>query len=78
MAINPRDRTPQGDPETLVLLPTGALVGLYINGVQGQQVMLGIREDMAGQPVSCAITTELYTDTSRMQSNPRRTQRNER
>ena len=72
-SVDPRDRTPQGDPDTVVLLPTGALIGLYIiKGVQGQ-IVLGIREDTEGHPVSCAVTNELYIDTWRSpQSNPRR------
>lgn len=72
MRIDPRDQTAQGDPETVVLLPTGgALVGLYIKGVTGTS-MLGIREDTEGQPVSMAIGDLLEIDTSRVQSNPRR------
>lgn len=66
--VNPKDRVPQGDPDTVVLLPQGALVGLYIRGVPGL-VMLGIREDAEGQPVSCAVTNDLHMN---LQSNPRR------
>lgn len=66
--VNPKDREPQGDPDTVVLLPEGALVGLYIKGVPGN-VMLGIREDADGQPVSCAVTNELHLN---IHSNPRR------
>ena len=67
------DTEPQGDPDTGVLLPQGALVGLYIKGVPGH-VMLGILEDTEGQPVSCAVTNELYIDTANrpLHSNPRR------
>lgn len=71
--MDPLDRVSQGDPETVVLLPggQGSLVGLLIRGV-GAQTMLGIREDEFGRPEACAITNELYIDTSRVQSNPRR------
>lgn len=71
--IDPRDLVAQGDPDTVVLLPDGALVGLYIKGVPGK-VMLGIRENADGQPVSCAVTNELHIDTAQrpLQSNPRR------
>lgn len=61
--VDPRDRVSHGDPDTVVLLPSGALVGLYIRGVPGQ-IMLGIREDANGQPVSCAVTNALLIDTS--------------
>ena len=71
--VNPKDRVPQGDPDTVVLLPHGAIVGLYIRGLPEGKVMLGIREDAEGQPVSCAVTNELHIDTSRsLQSNPHR------
>ena len=70
--MDPIDREPQGDPETVVLLPTSTLLGLHIRGVLGGPAMLGIREDADGQPTSCAITTELVIDTTRVQSNPRR------
>jgi hypothetical protein len=67
-----RDREVQGDPETVVLLPSGeSLIGLYILGV-GRQIMLGIREDREGRPLSCAVVNNLCIDTSRVQSNPRR------
>lgn len=71
MYIHPKDKCPQGEPETVVYLPTGTLLGLHIKGFSAA-VMLGIREDNEGQPVSCAVTTELYIDTSRvpLQSNP--------
>lgn len=72
MRVHPIDLTPQGDPETVVLLPHGgALVGLYIKGVTGP-TMLGIREDDEGQPLSMAIGDLFEIDTSRVQSNPRR------
>lgn len=71
MAIDPKDTISQGDPDTVVLLPSGALVGLYIKGVPGQ-IMLGIREDAEGQPVSCAVTNELHVVYPPAQSNPRR------
>ena len=69
--VDPRDRRPQGDPDTVVYVPTGALVGLYIKGVRGQ-VMLAIREDRDGHPLKCAITNELYVEYPPAHSNPRR------
>ena len=62
--VNPIDTRPQGDPDTVVLLPEGALVGLYIKGLREGKVMLGIREDAEGQPVSCAVTNEIWIDTA--------------
>lgn len=56
------DKMPQGDPETVVMLPRGSLIGLNIRGLYGH-VVLGIREDEHGQPVSCAVTDELHIDT---------------
>jgi hypothetical protein len=74
MWIDPRDLKAQGDPETVVLLPDGnSLVGLYIRGFK-TKFMLGISEDREGQPLSCAVTNEVYIDTSHMQSNPVRKQ----
>ena len=72
--VHPKDTVPQGDPDTVVLLPGGALVGLYIKGLKEGKVMLGIREDAEGQPVSCAVTNEIWIDTANrpIQSNPRR------
>ena len=71
--IDQKDQVAQGDPETVVLLPTGALVGLYIRGLKTGLTMLGIREDTDGQPLSCAVTNEFHIDTSKpQQSNPRR------
>lgn len=68
--VDPRDQVPQGDPETVVMLPAGgALVGLYIKGVKGP-AMLGIREDAEGQLVSCAIGIVL--DVTSSQRNPNR------
>lgn len=72
MAIPKSDREPQGDPETVVLLPNGALVGLLILQSGYGQIMLGIREDAEGQPVSCAVTNELHVVYPPAQSNPRR------
>ncbi len=71
--VDPRDRVAMGDPETVVTLGTGSLVGLYIRGVPGQ-VMLGIREDREGRPLSCAVTNQVFIDTADVphQSNPRR------
>lgn len=66
------DLLPQGDPETVVLLPHGALVGLFIRDSGYGDLMLGIREDAEGRPVSCAITSELIVEYPPVQSNPRR------
>lgn len=66
------DLQPQGDPETVVCLSKqGSLVGLRILGL-AEDVMLGVREDMEGQPLSCAVTDELKIDTRDWKSNPRR------
>lgn len=67
--VNPKDRQAQGDPDTVVLLPGGALVGLSIRGLRQGPVMLGIREDAEGQPVSCAVTNEIWIDASRSKMN---------
>lgn len=73
--VDPRDLVAQNDghgPETVVLLPTGSLVGLHVRGVPGH-VILGIREDREGRPVSCAVVNEMHIDTSQpLISNPRR------
>ena len=70
--VDPRDRVAQGDPETVVLLLRCSLVGLLIRGVSGD-VILGIREDAHGRPVSCAVTNAFGVDTGwPAQSNPRR------
>lgn len=62
---------PQGDPETVVFLPKGgSIVGLHIRGLP-EHVMLGIREDPHGHPLSCAVTNEIEIDTN-LHSNPRR------
>lgn len=66
------DFQPQGDPETVVLLPHGALVGLHILNSGFGAVMLGIREDEHGQPVSCAVTNTLQIVYPPSQSNPKR------
>lgn len=77
MALPKIDTEPQGDPETVVLLPGCSLVGLYIRGVVGN-VMLGIREDEVGRPVSCAVTNAFGVDTGwPAQSNPRRSMEGE-
>jgi hypothetical protein len=56
--------TPQGDPETVVYLPSGeSIVGLYIRGLLCD-LMLGIRTDRRGQPMTCAVVTQLSVDTS--------------
>lgn len=70
--VDPADRIAQGDPDTVVHLPCGVLVGLRILGVSGD-VMLGIREDRNGWPVSCAVTNAFGVDTGwPEQSNPKR------
>lgn len=70
--VDPIDRYPQGDPETVVLLPHGALVGLHILHSGHGQIMLGIREDAQGQPVSCAVTNELVIEYPPQRGHPRR------
>lgn len=58
--IESADLLAQGDPETVVFLPgaRGSIVGLRILGLE-DHVMIGIKEDIHGQPISCAITNEL-------------------
>lgn len=57
-----KDLTPMGDPETVVFLPkSDSLIGLHIVGLD-EDVMLGIREDAHGRPLSCAITHEIALD----------------
>lgn len=76
--VDPLDLVSQGDPETVVLLRGCSLVGLHIRGVVGE-VMLGIREDEVGRPVSCAVTNAFGVDTGwPAQSNPRRSMEGER
>lgn len=58
------DDEAQGDPETVVYLQSGeSIVGLDIRGLTSS-IMLGIREDQVGRPLSCAVVTDLYVDTS--------------
>lgn len=72
IAVEETDLQPQGDPETVVFLPSReSLLGLHIKGLS-DHVMLGIKEDAFGFPVSCAITNEVQIDTMHVQSNPRR------
>lgn len=59
--INPRDREAQGDPEWIVCLPEGVLLGLCVRGLRGGPVVLGIREDAEGAIVSCAILLDFPT-----------------
>lgn len=69
--VDPKDQRAQGDPETVVRLPTGdTLVGLHILGVDGYP-MLGIREDREGFPVAFAAADVDVIDAA-VQSNPRR------
>lgn len=57
-----KDLTPVGDPETVVFLPHGdSLVGLHIVGLSSD-VMLGIRENPDGHPLTCAITNEIVIE----------------
>lgn len=60
----------------MVLLDSGdALVGLYIRGLTDAMMILGIREDPEGRPVSCAVTNAIYIDTAKrldLLSGPRR------
>lgn len=68
--IDPRDRRPQNHgkgPETYISLTDGSILGLYIRGVPGQ-VILGIREDRHGQPVSCAVANTVYVNHPRLTS----------
>ena len=69
--VSLKDQCPQGDPETVVLLPNGSLIGLSIRGLKAM-TMLGIREDLDGQPVSCAIANELHVEHIPAQRNPAR------
>jgi hypothetical protein len=58
------DDTPQGEPETVVELPSGeSILGLYVRGLLCH-LMLGIRLDDLGQPSRCAIVTQIAIDTS--------------
>lgn len=71
MRIDPIDLVPQGDPETVVLLPDGtSLIGLHIRGLEGLH-MLGILRDAQERPISFASADSvLHVDT--LHSNPRR------
>lgn len=71
MWINPKDLLPQGEPETVVILPTGSILGLSILGL-AKPLMLGIREDRDGYPQSCAISLELHIEPAPVQRNPNR------
>lgn len=69
--IDNADLVPQGDPETVVFLPDHqSLLGLHIRGL-GEDVMLGIREDSDGAPVTCVVANEVRCQIE-PQSNPRR------
>lgn len=71
--IEASDLIAQSDPETVVFLPNRtSLVGLHVKGLDEGHVMLGIREDERGHPLSCLVTNELAIDTAAPQSNPRR------
>lgn len=71
MPPDPIDLMPQGDPETVVMLPGGSLLGLRIRHSGFGEITLGIREDAEGYPVSCAVTNDIRIEFP-PQSNPRR------
>jgi hypothetical protein len=55
-----RDLAPQGAPETTVFLPKGDRIeGLYIRGLIEGDMMLGVRTSEHGEPISCAIATDV-------------------
>lgn len=72
---DPQDVKPQGEPETVIILPSGQMMqGLRILGVEGD-VMLGVKITADERTaLSCAVTTELYIEYSpiNLHSNPRR------
>lgn len=52
--LDPIDRIPQGEPETIVELPDGTrLLGYYIRGLEGLH-MLGVHEDAQGREIAFA------------------------
>lgn len=61
-----------GDPETVVCLPTGSLVELYVPATGYGQTMLGIRLDREGRPVSCVVARGPDVEMPPSQSNPHR------
>ena len=61
----------QGIPERVRLSDGDSLIGLSIRGLE-KNVMLGIKEDVFGRPVSCVVTDALPTDHLIHHSNPRR------
>lgn len=64
--VAPLDTLPQGEAETVVYLPTGdAILGLYVRGLPSQ-VMLGIRLNRGGVPLTCAVVTELHINTGEL------------
>lgn len=72
--MDPSDLIAQGDPETVVFLAGTTLVGLNIKHLPDPfptHLMLGVREDSEGNPISCLVTNELTIDYT-PQSNPRR------
>ena len=59
--MDPLDLIPQGDPEWTVCLPQETLVGLAIRGLS-DLLVLGIREDEFGYPVSCTMMSHVELD----------------
>lgn len=66
-----KDLIPMGDPETVICLPEGSILGLHIVGLIDGDKMLGIRCDELGRPETCAVTNEIAVDLP-LHSNPRR------
>ena len=72
--MDPSDLIAQGDPETVVFLPGTTLVGLSIKHLPDPfpaHLMLGVREDNDGNPISCLVTNELRIDYSPQSNQPR-------
>jgi hypothetical protein len=68
-----KDLIPMGDPETVICLPHGSLLGLHVVGLEDGDRMIGIRCDELGRPETCAVTNEIAIDHQPMQlrSKPR-------
>lgn len=73
--VDPVDRVAQGEPETVVEWPEwpdGTFIELSIRGWVCP-LLLGVRLDASGRPVSCAVTNAFGVETGwPAQSNPRR------
>jgi hypothetical protein len=69
-----KDLIPVGDPETVICLPCGSLLGLHVVGLEEGDKMIGIRCDELGRPETCAVTNEIAIDHQplNIQSNPHR------